>query len=158
MAAIEIEPRRPVGMRRRLSLLTAVATLALSGTVALAPPAGATDYSCDYGDVCVLLWDGGNVVYDSPHGLWEPMDSGADSFVLWNNGMPWWGADHIQATFTTANVPGYWWTCLHYGPLQYQNAGQPTAIQLPRRTTLWSLSWRGECAPEEEGYHPVLYY
>jgi integrase/recombinase XerC/integrase/recombinase XerD len=41
-----------------------------------------------------------------------------------------------------------WWTCLHDGPLS-----PGTATFTNPGTTITNLSWRGECADSEEGWH-----
>jgi hypothetical protein len=152
MAAIPNEARRP-GRRRRMyrrsASLAAAAVLASSGAVALAPPAGATDGSCDYGDVCVFA-ENGTVLYDSPGDLSGRIVMAGFNGYIRNNGMPWWNADHIQVT--VENVYGSTFhTCLHYGQ---NNATDPTLIWLPPLTNaITELRWRGECEDWEEGWY-----
>jgi hypothetical protein len=137
-----------------LTALVALVALVLAGGVAGAPAADAAS-SCYSGTVCVVAYraDGSTVVAAATEGnLTDWVGVSYWGGYVWNNGTHLQGADHIQL-FVTKSDGQRLKTCLHYGPKTW--TGDPTAIFIDPFTTVTSATWRGECAPTEEGWHPA---
>jgi hypothetical protein len=125
---------------KRMPIAGAVAAMALSGFIAMAPPASAEPNppGCPRGSFCaywgpnqtgpLLLADDGN---------WSGQIAGVES--VFNNGTAWPGADHIQLAYRERGVNKS--VCIHYnpGPGAYKmNFAFPGV-------TITSARWRGEC-------------
>ncbi|MGW5861260.1 peptidase inhibitor family I36 protein [Streptomyces sp. NPDC055239] len=128
-------------MRTR-SFVIGTAATAMAGVLAVAPTASAepSPPSCPKGYVCV--WNGESTAGPTAfktQGNWHGSHTFRDrNGLVFNNGVAYPGADHIQVTWTYGGSTGS--KCLHYnpGPGDYQNVFSAGA-------TLTSLVWRGEC-------------
>ncbi|MFG3250303.1 hypothetical protein [Streptomyces sp. NPDC048187] len=124
-------------MRKRL-LLPLLASAALTGVVALAPTASAEadPPGCGKEFFCIYAGEGqtGQLLVKSQHS-WTGSVSGRSVF---NNGIPYPDADHIQLTWTYQGAT--YGQCLHYnpGPGTYK-------LDFAEGVTFTSAKWRGEC-------------
>lgn len=124
-------------MRMR-SIAVLASAAAFAGVVATAPTASAEPNppGCGKGNFCAYTGQNqtGTLVVRSP-GNWS---GSAAVRSVFNNGVVYPGADHIQLTWTyNGNT---WSRCLHYnpGPGQYK-------INFVSGVVIKSATWRGEC-------------
>ncbi|MFG3102256.1 hypothetical protein ACGFZL_17270 [Streptomyces sp. NPDC048182] len=124
-------------MRQRL-LLPLLASAALTGVLALAPTASAEadPAGCGKQFFCIYAGEGqtGQLLVKSQHS-WTGSVSGRSVF---NNGIPYPDADHIQLTWTYQGAT--YEQCLHYnpGPGTYK-------LDFAEGVTFTRAKWRGEC-------------
>ncbi|MFI9102217.1 peptidase inhibitor family I36 protein [Streptomyces fildesensis] len=129
-------------MHKKIVVALAAAA-SLAGIIATAPTASAeaSPPDCPKGNVCV--WDsdvtGGPTVIRTEHNWYGSHTFGHWGGSIFNNGVRYPGADHIQATWTFDGKT--WDRCLHYnpGPGEYAIRGFAPGV------TITSLVWRGEC-------------
>jgi hypothetical protein len=108
-------------------------------TLAQASPSG-----CHRGDFCAysLVAEQGRLLLRAP-GNWSGSISDVGS--IFNNGVPFPGADHVQLDW---NINGLGWTrCIHYNPGPGVYNIDFVGIQVVR------VRWRGECGPGEDQSH-----
>ncbi|MCS0637539.1 peptidase inhibitor family I36 protein [Streptomyces sp. LP05-1] len=124
-------------MRKRL-LVPLLASTALTCAVTLAPTAHAEPNppGCDKEYFCIYAGEGqtGQLLVKSK-GNWSGSVSGRSVF---NNGIPYPNADHIQLTYT---YQGHTYEqCVHYnpGPGDYK-------MNFAEGVTFTRATWRGEC-------------
>lgn len=124
-----------VKTRGKLAAAAAGAVLVTMSTTHSAS-AESNPADCPKGYVCA--WS--TTAYGGPAlikttGNWQ---GGAQVGAVFNNGMPYPGADHIEATWVWEGKT--WSRCLHYnpGPGEYK-------LTFPLGVLLTSLKWRGEC-------------
>lgn len=109
-----------------------------------ARPAEASPRGCSRGDFCAYSAEGeqGSLLL-AVAGNWSGSISGVGS--VFNNGVPFPGADHIQLDW---NFGGVGWTqCVHYNPGPGQYKIDFVGVQIVR------ARWRGECGAGEDVSH-----
>jgi hypothetical protein len=115
--------------------VTASTLLALAGTSAAEPnPPG-----CPKGYFCIYSgFDQTGTLLFKTASNWSGSVSGGLS--VFNNGVRFPGADHVQLYYTYSGLPGTYSTCIHYnpGPGEYK-------INFLAGHAFKTVVWRGEC-------------